>query len=315
MKRILLISLAVLFIFAAVLFAAYPAISNYLSDKYQSEVRTDYEAEVREIDDTALRELRTAAETYNAALAPIQFNREGIAAATVDYHDLLNPSGSGIMGYVEIPKIQVNLPIYHGTGETVLEDGVGHLIGSSLPIGGDGTHSVLTGHSGVAGKKLFSDLNQLQVGDVFYIKVLGETLAYEVKEINTVLPHETELLELVQGEDLCTLVTCTPFGVNSHRLLVRGSRVSYQAAEELTQQPGTVQTEPVKSTWMEQYVIGLIVGGGIAGAAILSFISVLLIRQHRSKQKSRMVQGGSGSGRTRCSAPNLMTKQKEEETE
>ena len=281
MKRILLISLAVLFILAAVLFAAYPAISNYLSDKYQSEVRTDYEAEVREIDDTALRKLRAAAETYNAALAPIQFNREGIAAATVDYHELLNPSGSGIMGYVEIPKIQVNLPIYHGTSETVLEEGVGHLIGSSLPIGGEGTHSVLTGHSGVAGKKLFSDLNQLQVGEVFYIKVLGETLAYEVTEINTVLPHETELLELVQGEDLCTLVTCTPFGVNSHRLLVRGTRVSYQATEELPQKPVTVQTEPVKSTWMEQYVTGLIIGGAIAGAAILSFIAVFVVRRRR----------------------------------
>ena len=314
MKRILLISLAVLLILAAVLFAAYPAISNYVSDKYQSEVRTDYEAEVREIDDTALREMRTAAEAYNAALAPIQFNREGIAAATIDYHDLLNPSGSGIMGYVEIPKIQVNLPIYHGTSETVLEEGVGHLIGSSLPVGGEGTHSVLTGHSGVAGKKLFSDLDQLQVGDVFYIKVLGETLAYEVTEINTVLPHETELLELVHGEDLCTLITCTPFGVNSHRLLVRGTRVSYQVAEELAEMPGTTQPEQVKSTWMEQYVTGLIIGGAIAGTLILSFIAVIIVRRHRSKQKQKLVQGGSGSGRTRYSPPNLMTEHMEEES-
>ena len=311
MKRILLITLAVLFLLTAALLAAYPAISNYVSDKYQSVVRTDYEAEVREIDDTALRKMRDAAEAYNAALAPIQFNREGIAAATVDYHDLLNPSGSGIMGYVEIPKIQVNLPIYHGTSETVLEEGVGHLIGSSLPIGGAGSHSVLTGHSGVAGRKLFSDLDQLQVGDVFYIKVLGETLAYEVVEINKVLPHETELLAPVAGEDLCTLITCYPYGINTHRLLVRGSRIPYEAAVEIEE---AAEDVPVKSTWMEQYVTGLIIGGAIAGTVILSFIAVTIVRRHRSKQKQKLVKGGSGSGRTRYSPPNLMTEHMEEES-
>lgn len=306
---------AVLLLLIAVLIVLYPMISNYVNNKYQSTIRTEYEAELQDMDDTALQDARIAAEAYNASLAPIQFNREGVAAATVDYDALLNLSGSGIMGYVVIDKIGVNLPIYHGTGETVLEEGVGHLIGSSLPIGGPSTHAILTGHSGVAGKKLFSDIDQLEIGDVFLLRVLGETLAYQVVEINTVLPHETALLELVSGKDLCTLVTCTPFGVNSHRLLVRGSRIPYEAAEKIIEQDAEEQPEPVKSTWMEQYVIGLIVGGGIAGAAILSFIAILLIRQHRSRQKSRMVQGGSGSGRTRCSAPNLMTKQKEEETE
>ena len=281
MKRILLIVFAVLLLLAAVLFAAYPIISNYVNDKYQSVVRTDYEEEVRELDDTALREMRAEAEAYNASLSPVQYDKNGIELASTDYHDLLNPTGSEIMGYIEIPKINVDLPIYHGTSEKVLEEGVGHLIGSSLPVGGEGTHTVLTGHSGVAEQKLFSDIDQLTAGDVFYIKVLGETMAYEVVEVNTVLPHETELLELVHGEDLATLITCTPFGVNSHRLLVRGSRIPYQEAEKIVEKTKTEQTEPVKSTWKEQYLVGLKYGGAIAAACLLIFIIVVLRRKKR----------------------------------
>ena len=129
------------------------------------------------------------------------------------------------MGYVEIPKIQVNLPIYHGTDAEVLDRGVGHLLGSSLPVGGESTHTILSDHSGMASQKMFTDLEQLTQGDVFYLNVLNETLAYQVTEINTVLPYETDLLGIVPGEDLCTLVTCTPYGINTHRLLVRGRRV------------------------------------------------------------------------------------------
>jgi sortase A len=280
-KRILLIVFAILLLLAAVLFAAYPIISNYVNDKYQSVVRTDYEEEVRELDDTALREMRAEAEAYNASLSPVQYDKNGIELASTDYHDLLNPTGSEIMGYIEIPKINVDLPIYHGTSEKVLEEGVGHLIGSSLPVGGEGTHTVLTGHSGVAEQKLFSDIDQLTAGDVFYIKVLGETMAYEVVEVNTVLPHETELLELIHGEDLATLITCTPFGVNSHRLLVRGSRIPYQEAEKIVEKTKTEQTEPVKSTWKEQYLVGLKYGGAIAAACLLIFIIVVLRRKKR----------------------------------
>ena len=284
MKRFLMIGLAVLLLLVAVGFAAYPMIETYVNDKYASEIRTSYEEEVHELDDTALRETRAAAERYNAALAPVRFSREGITEAAAAYNELLNPTGSGIMGYVEIPKIQVNLPIYHGTSEAVLEEGVGHLVGSSLPVGGDSTHAVLTGHSGVAEKKLFSDLDQLKVGDAFYLKVLGETLAYEVTEIHAVLPHETELLELVRDEDLCTLVTCTPFGINSHRLLVRGSRVPYQEeAPEAVEIANTPQ-EPVKSTWKEQYMMGLKTGGGIAGAALLIFSIIMIVRKKRRKE-------------------------------
>ena len=284
MKRVIMIIAAVLLLLIAVLIVLYPMISNYVNNKYQSTIRTEYEAELQGMDDTALQDARAAAEAYNASLAPIQFNREGVAAASVDYNELLNLSGSGIMGYVQIEKIGVDLPIYHGTGETVLEEGVGHLIGSSLPIGGQSTHSILTGHSGVAGKKLFSDIDQLEIGDVFLLRVLGETLAYQVIEINTVLPHETALLEPVSGEDLCTLVTCTPFGVNSHRLLVRGSRIPYEAAEEIIEQEAEEQPEPMQSTWEAQYITGLLIGGG--GALVIAAVVIILLLLRRKKRKA-----------------------------
>lgn len=287
MKRILLIALAIVLFLSAVVFAAYPAISNYVNDKYQSKIRTEYEEEVRELDNSALVKIKEQAAAYNESLSPVQFDKAGIRDAEQGYHDLLDPSKSGIMGYVIIPKININLPIYHGTAESVLAEGVGHLIGSSLPVGGESCHSVLTGHSGVAEKKLFSDLDQLEVGDKFYLKILGEYLAYEVTAINTVLPHETELLELVHGEDLCTLVTCTPFAVNTHRLLIRGSRVEYQNDLETKQTyENTKQnepSEPTKSTWKEQYVAGLKYGALFAGAAISVFLVIVFLRRKRRK--------------------------------
>ena len=188
MKRIVIILLAVLLVLAALAVALYPMISNYVNDKYQSTVRTEYEEELRELDDAKLREAKAAADAYNASLAPIQFNSEGVAAASLNYDDLLNLSGSGIMGYIVIDQIGVNLPIYHGTGETVLEEGVGHLIGSSLPVGGIGTHAVLTGHSGVAGKKLFSDIDQPETFFSFgcwarhwHIRSWKSTLCYHMR--------------------------------------------------------------------------------------------------------------------------------------
>ena len=284
LKRILIIAAAALLLLVAALVAVYPVLSNYLNDKYQSVVRTDYEAEIRELDDTAIREAWAAAEAYNASLAPVHLLRESITAASIDYDTVLNLSGSGLMGYVQVPQLGIDLPIYHGTSEEVLQKGVGHLVGTSLPIGGEGCHAVLTGHSGVAGKKLFSDLDQLQVGDVFYIKVLGETLAYAVTEINTVLPHETELLEPVSGEDLCTLVTCTPIGVNTHRLYVRGSRIPYEEAEEIIQKAATTE-EPKKSTWMEQYLFGLLLGGGIVVLAVIAMVVVVLLRRRKRRKE------------------------------
>ena len=158
------------------------------------------------------------------------------------------------MGYVHIPKLGVSLPIYHGTEEETLDRGIGHLIGSSLPIGGGSTHAILTGHSGLASQKMFSDLDKLEIGDTFYLEVLNEVLAYEVDQINTVLPHDTTYLGLEDGKDLCTLVTCTPFGVNTHRLLIRGHRIAYTPEDEESPTIEPAETsEPVDSTWEQEY--------------------------------------------------------------
>ena len=283
MKRSIIIALAVLLFLAALLITLYPLISNYVNDKYQSLVRTSFEQQVEELDDSALTEALAAAQAYNDSLSPLRYSREAVESAEVDYENQLNPNGSGIMGYVQVPKLDIDLPIYHGTAESVLEQGVGHLIGSSLPIGGEGCHIVLTGHSGVAGKRLFSDLDQLAPGDVFYLRVLNESLAYQVSEINTVLPHETELLVPVAGEDLCTLVTCYPYGVNTHRLLVRGTRIPYEEAEQVVQE-AEAEAVPVKSTWKEQYRNGLLIGGGSALAAVVTVLVIAIIRRKRRKR-------------------------------
>lgn len=180
-----------------------------------------------------------------------------------------------MMGYVEIPKINVNLPIYHGTGADSLDRGVGHLLGSSLPVGGESTHSILTGHSGMASQKMFTDLEQLTPGDVFYLRILNETLAYQVREINTVLPYDTSLLGISSGEDLCTLVTCTPYGVNTHRLLVCGSRIPYEEAEVILEE--TAQEEQPRSSWMKKYIEGIVWGIVVAIGLILLIVSSVQI--------------------------------------
>ena len=284
MRKKLIIILSVLLFIGAAVITAYPMIANYINDKYQSTIRTEYAQEVEALNDSELQEARKVSIAYNESLLPIQYDREAIQAAAESYDGLLNLHGSGLMGYVEIPKIDVNLPIYHGTSEEVLQKGIGHLVGSSLPVGGEGFHSVLTGHSGLAGAKLFSDLDQLAAGDTFFIHILGETLAYEVSEINRVLPHETGLLTAVAGEDLCTLVTCTPYGVNSHRLLVRGARVPYEkATEETAMEP---PKEPVRSTWKENYLQGLVIGGGSALGAVLLGLGLFLLKKRRNRHET-----------------------------
>ena len=284
MKRKLILTLSVLLFMGAVTITAYPMIANYVNDRYQSTIRTEYAQEVKAMDDGEIRETRQAAIAYNESLLPIRYDQEALQAAAESYNELLNLHGSGLMGYVEIPKIDVNLPIYHGTSEEILQKGIGPLVGSSLPIGGEGFHSVLTGHSGLAGKRLFSDLEQLALGDRFYLHVFGETLAYEVTEINRVLPYETGLLLAVPGEDLCTLVTCTPFGVNTHRLLVRGSRVPYEKAAEETAKE--VQKEPAHSTWKENYLHGLAIGGGSALGAVLLGLGLFLLKKRRNRHET-----------------------------
>ena len=281
MKYVRLI-ISVLLCILSIGLIVYPLIANHINDQYLSVVQSDYENAVKGLDSGVYDAARGAAQAYNEGLNPIRYDKDAVEAASVSYYELLDLTGSGHMGYVEIPKLALQLPIYHGTEEEVLQKGVGHLIGSSLPIGGVGSHSVLTGHSGVAGMRLFSDLDQLVPGDVFYLRVLGETLAYQVVEINTVLPYETDLLLAVPGEDLCTLVTCTPFGVNTHRLLVRGSRIPYEKAEAVAEV--VEKAAPVKSTWEENYRKGLVIGGGLALGVILLGLLVAFLRNKRRKR-------------------------------
>ena len=270
-KKIISICAAVLFLTALGL-TLYPLISNYVNQKYASEIQTAYQELIQQTDDSVLQEAKQRAVSYNLAITPgtaDAYSEESLSSAAENYDNQLDIAGNGIMGYVEIPKIQVNLPIYHGTDAEVLDRGVGHLLGSSLPVGGENTHTILSGHSGMASQKMFTDLEQLTQGDVFYLNVLNETLAYQVTEINTVLPYETDLLGIVPGEDLCTLVTCTPYGINTHRLLVRGSRIPYE--EALTLEEQSVAVEMVESTWEQNYAKGIIIGVVIALLLILLF--------------------------------------------
>ena len=262
----------------------YPLVSNYVNQKYASEIHTAYFEVIEQAEDGTLQEAWEKAVAYNEAITPgtadtDAYSQEALMAASKDYENQLNIAGNGMMGYLEIPKIDVNLPIYHGTGSDSLDRGVGHLLGSSLPVGGESTHTILTGHSGMASQKMFTDLEQLTVGDVFYLRILNETLAYQVGEINTVLPYDTSLLGISSGEDLCTLVTCTPYGVNTHRLLVCGSRIPYEEAEVILEE--TTQEEQPQSSWMKKYIEGIIWGIVVAiGLIVLIIAAVQIYRKY-----------------------------------
>lgn len=216
----------------------YPTISDWWNSFHQSRAIASYVETVEELDDDAYAQLWEDAQAYNEALSQDNSRFQPSEEESVRYNELLNLSGTGIMGYVEIPSIDVALPIYHGTDEAVLQVAVGHIEGSSLPVGGPGTHTVLSGHRGLPSATLFTDLDQLDMGDVFLLHVLGETLTYQVDQIRIVEPDNVSLLALEEGEDLCTLVTCTPYGVNSHRLLVRGYRVENLEEEQVWQISG-----------------------------------------------------------------------------
>ncbi len=202
----------------------YPTVSDYWNTNHQSRSIASYQQTVNELEEAEKQNMINAAQEYNQALAanPQNFDEE-------TYLSLLDVVGAGTMGWIEIPKIDCQLPIYHGTSDEVLQVGVGHILGSSLPIGGASTHSVLSGHRGLPSARLFTHLDEVKKGDVFMIHVLDEVLTYEVDQIRVVLTEETEDLAIRNGRDLCTLVTCTPYGINTHRLLVRGHRIPNQA--------------------------------------------------------------------------------------
>lgn len=263
---------------------AYPFISNYLYEHRQQQVIYNYQEQTETLEDTQREDALDAAKRYNEELRESHFtitdpfDSDAERSTEETYEQLLNLSGDGLMGYVEIPAISVYLPIYHGTSEMVLQNGVGHLENTSLPIGGAGTHAVLSAHSGLSDKKLFTDLTLLVEGDLFYIHVLGKTLAYQVDQIKTVLPYETDALRIVPDEDYVTLLTCTPYGVNSHRLLVRGTAVPYTPE---TEPAATQQIERPKSDWMRQYALAM--GAGLLLLLLLVLAVMVLGRRRRDE--------------------------------
>lgn len=247
----------VLFAVAGVLLA-YPLVSTIINSKYHSDIETAYTAAIEDSNADELEQQRQAAQQYNAMLSGAAIAEGGASAPPLPYAEQLTVGG--VICYIDIPKINVYLPVQHGTGAETLEKSVGHVVGTSLPVGGSSTHAVLSAHSGLASSKLFSDIDQLAVGDVFYIHVLGEVLAYKVDIINTVLPTDTSLLQIEDGKDLVTLVTCTPFGVNTHRLIVRGYRVPYVPEQEAT----AAAEKPAESSWTRHYLTGLTISLGAA---------------------------------------------------
>ena len=250
----------------------YPTASDYWNSMHASKAVADYSAEVTQLTKTQYDEIWAAAAAYNQSLR----DRSGSFYLTDEqkeqYASQLDVSGTGIMGYIEIPNIKLSLPIYHGTEDSVLQIAVGHLEWSSLPVGGEGTHCVLSGHRGLPSAKLFTNLDQLVEGDTFVLRVLDEVLTYQVDQILIVEPDDTDALKAEEGKDLCTLVTCTPYGINSHRLLVRGHRIENQA-----------QAEAIRVTSDAMQIEPLIVAPAVALPVLLLLLLVLLLPGNKKK--------------------------------
>lgn len=270
-KHISTIIIALIFL-AGLGFLLYPTVSNLWNRAHQSHAIATYTKQVEKLDDSQNKEMLKAARKYNKSLLKKSDHWKLSKKDKKRYESLLDVSGTGIMGYIEVPKIDCSLPIYHGTDEGALQIAIGHLEGSSLPVGGKSTHCVLSGHRGLPSARLFTDLDQMEEGDIFVLNVLGRKLAYEVDQIKVVLPDEMSDLEIVQGKDLCTLVTCTPYGINTHRLLVRGHRTKY--IEETVVR---VQKEAEK----KETGIWLLAGGG---AVFLIIIIIVVVKRRRKRR-------------------------------
>ncbi len=217
--------LLILVFLAGLSLLLYPTVADYVNTRTQSRAVASYTGQVKNLEEELYKKILTDAHDYNTRLLTKKSLYSMTPENLQDYHSQLNLAGNGLMGTIQIPKIDVDLPIYHTVDESVLHVGVGHIEWSSLPVGGESTHAVLSGHRGLPSAKLFSDLDQLQMGDTFTIRILEETLVYEVDQILVVKPGDVEELTIVEGKDYCTLVTCTPYGINSHRMLVRGHRI------------------------------------------------------------------------------------------
>ena len=276
MSRLMTLLIVVVFV-AGLSFLLYPTVSNLWNQAHQSRAIATYTEQVEKLDDSSNKEMLKAARKYNKELLKKADHWKLSKKDKKKYEGLLDVSGTGIVGYIEIPKIACSLPVYHGTDEGALQIAIGHLEGSSLPVGGKSSHCVLSGHRGLPSARLFTDLDQMEEGDTFILNILGHKLAYEVDQIKVVLPEEMSDLEIQEGKDLCTLVTCTPYGINTHRLLVRGHRVKY--VETKVQE----QKEVSKS----KTDIRPVIAGAAVGAVVLLIIifAVRRRRKHRNQQR------------------------------
>lgn len=254
----------------------YPTVADYWNSFHQTQAIGSYSDAVANMEEQDYERMLSEAQEYNASQAakgtsflPLEEKE------LVRYNSILNVTDSGIMGYIDIPGIRCKLPIYHGTNDDVLAIAIGHLEWSSLPVGGSSTHTVLSGHRGLPSAKLFTNLDKVVVGDVFFLNVLGDTLAYEVDQIHIVLPEEMSMLSIEEGKDLCTLVTCTPYGINSHRLLVRGHRVDYYNVVRVAADAMQIDTA--------------IVAVFIAAAILFVILPIFLVKTRKATQRKRDV--------------------------
>ena len=251
----------------------YPTISDFWNEKRQSQAIMNYDDLIVDLTPEDYSEIFAKADAYNKKIRNMSFpfmNHKNIAD---EYYDTLDINGDGMMGYITIEKIKVQLPIYHGTSDKVLNSAVGHVEGSTLPVGGKSTHSVLSAHRGLPSAKLFTNLDKVEVGDVFTVRILDRTVTYQVDQILIVLPHETDNLNIVQGEDYCTLVTCTPYGINTHRMLVRGTRIE------------NIEPDRVINVITEAYQIDPLIVTPAVAAPMLGLLLIVLLYKSRSANK------------------------------
>lgn len=276
-RRLPLVGIFLLLV-AGICFFIYPLVGNWYTDYTSRAVIQKYDQTIQEMGEEAIHKLERQAVEYNRALAEKEFNK----VSSVNYDTLLSVADS--LGYIEIPKIGVYYPIFHGLSEEVLQKGIGHMEGTSLPIGGDSSHCVLAGHTGLPSSKLFTDLDTLQEGDAFYIHVLDKVLKYQVDNISVVLPSESESVGIVEGEDYVTLLTCTPYGINDHRLLVRGKRVPYETKTMESEKEWPLVN--VEARKLPARTIMWYGGTGIIAVVLIVVICILVFPAFKRKKKS-----------------------------
>ncbi len=266
----------------------YPTVSNWWNSRVQSRVVSSYDSAVAELTEEDYTAYFEAAYAYNEALYRLGTSTALALPDRIEgYEDLLDVTGTGMMGYITIEKLNIDLPIYHGTDSSVLSSAAGHLQGSSLPVGGENTHSVISAHRGLPSAKLFTNLDQMEIGDTFTITILGEVLTYEVDKISIILPSEYDKLYIEDGEDYCTLMTCTPYGINTHRLLVRGKRIDTETGQHIR-----VSAEARK-------IDSIIVAPIIAVFLIILLMVIFLIsglRPGKSRKKRTAEKAGHDTG-------------------